>query len=735
MEGELLDLLLHAMYSMERDHKVVCQTHSAYVKNRHPIRPCFKTEHNQGISYVTEFLLIELTYYANKPQWNEPDSPDFQADSRKTMTAKRVTDLDNFSDYLPTDKDSALQTRIARKSVEFHDRMLSPTKLPLVHVPLKLSVEYRSKPSINRQSLEDVLKYSVCHFNRKCKQSASYTVASREFLTSASPSEDREFGARRPSLDLQRLSRDRWNLEHLTETSLAVPSLHQNLTSSSLRQNQPQYGLRQACSSLSEDSSDGYPDLSWYAKEVERLTGHTIKSDDTKNTEEEVLDKWLSDKLIYPKKPFEYKSGEDLVVDKFHRSTKKKLQERKNQRILESETRRSEYEEAQVEFEKSRPKVKPIEDVPVVPVESFSLIKVCTRTPSGVDFIHWVDETDARRRNSFKDIEEEINKKPQRWNKRWTGKSSKRKRRRGRREGASGVSSPTGSPDETGKSKLKSGRRSANKVKDDSLLKANRPVRKPTSAESSFSTEGGFTPGIHRRLTPGIQQGRCTDRIQQGGLTPGILQGGFIPMIRQSSPVKTKSTKKKKKERTMCVHEIGILKRRLKLAMLKGQLEPGEAEDIEDELNETLFDAAKRNKNFTLPNITTGKTDKRPIANLPQRYPEIVKESTAKCHGKKCKTKPILPSMLNEISVEEWQQLSTVEPFKSSQYDDHVTKQFPDYTVPGFKVTATSRDFYAKFQKAMDDFVIRKENVISNLDFKHISSVTFTRHAIFQKGF
>ena len=761
----------------------------------------------QDINYFTEILLIELTLYANKPQRNKSNLP-----SESSLILPEMADDSCLSaDLKQKSTDSEFQIPRVKKSVKFPDQIKRPTKIPPIDIPLKLTAEYQPKPTTNRRSLGAVLRYNVRHFNRRHRNSVNLPVELRDDIRVPS--------ARALSLDLQHVTQARWALEHLTEGSLALSiprgsgpfntnlhqnatyprlhqtsvlqSLHHNSNLSILRQdsnvdnlgqNSTLHSLRQLpvlsnprhnltrCGlgqprgpqasksdiSSSEESLEEFPDLSCYAKQIERLTGRVDKAKDTTKIEED-LDKWLSGDFNYPQKPFEYKYQEELVVDMLPQSTEQRLQEKKKQRLLKAETKRREYDEAKAEFEKSRPKVKPVEDVPA---DTFPLIKVFTRTPLGVDFMHWVEE--ERDRKPFWKSADEDKKKVNRRRKgkyyakkkRWCKKGSKRSR-----------SSPTDIPTETDESESESPKMPAIKADDDSSSDeglTNRSLNDKSPQEPAILKENIIPRNLHEESSPETHYEESTPENPEGGFTPGIKHVGFthenhhgerthgahhgelpseIPerskYLERVCPKKKTSFEKDKNERPPCVHEIRLLRRRLKLKMLNGRLESDELNDADEDLTDAMFDNNRLEKSPSITCLKKGKKNKQSKENLFERHPEISKEHTTKGYRRKSSSKkrPQLPNILNEISVEEWLHRSTVPPFKSSHYDERVPDKFTEFTVPNFKATMTFQDFYVKFQKAMDEFVVRKENVTTSLDFKHICSVTFTRHAIFKKGY
>ena len=75
--------------------------------------------------------------------------------------------------------------------------------------------------------------------------------------------------------------------------------------------------------------------------------------------------------------------------------------------------------------------------------------------------------------------------------------------------------------------------------------------------------------------------------------------------------------------------------------------------------------------------------------------------------------------------------LGKIRPFKFLEYRNYKSKN-PQVTPPEF-TNVDLENFKLRLQKAVDEFVIRKENVITSYGYKYMPSITFTRPSVFRK--
>ncbi|XP_041364690.1 uncharacterized protein LOC121380030 isoform X2 [Gigantopelta aegis] len=76
--------------------------------------------------------------------------------------------------------------------------------------------------------------------------------------------------------------------------------------------------------------------------------------------------------------------------------------------------------------------------------------------------------------------------------------------------------------------------------------------------------------------------------------------------------------------------------------------------------------------------------------------------------------------------------LGKIKPFKFLEYRNYKSKN-PRVTLPDFALVNHLEDFKLRLQRAVDDFVIRKENFTTDYGYKYVPSVTFTRPSVFRK--
>ncbi|XP_046575448.1 uncharacterized protein LOC124283436 [Haliotis rubra] len=176
--------------------------------------------------------------------------------------------------------------------------------------------------------------------------------------------------------------------------------------------------------------------------------------------------------------------------------------------------------------------------------------------------------------------------------------------------------------------------------------------------------------------------------------------------------------------------------------------------DEESELEDSLFDTNKLNKRYSFEKLRGKNYHKKKPAffDILKKYYRVQKamnmlrgpskmssvisnaSKTTTAKAKPSRNKPVaglLRRLTRPVKPKRDIVLGKIKTFKFQQFNNHQLK-IPDVEVPDFSEYPMN-DFVANLVKALDDFVVRKENVISSYGMETITTVTFTRPQVFTK--
>ncbi|XP_067673809.1 uncharacterized protein [Haliotis asinina] len=176
--------------------------------------------------------------------------------------------------------------------------------------------------------------------------------------------------------------------------------------------------------------------------------------------------------------------------------------------------------------------------------------------------------------------------------------------------------------------------------------------------------------------------------------------------------------------------------------------------DEESELEDSLFDTNKLNKRYSFEKLRGKNYHKKKPAffDILKKYYRVQKamnmlrgpskmssvmsntSKTTTAKAKPGRNKPaagLLRRLTRPVKQKRDIVLGKIKPFGFQQFNNHKLK-IPDIEVPDFS-EYPMKEFVANLVKALDDFVVRKENVISSYGMETITTITFTRPQVFTK--
>ncbi|XP_046379539.2 uncharacterized protein LOC124151223 [Haliotis rufescens] len=793
MNGELLELLLTTLFSMERDQELASHNTFVYTTNTRVKHACFRFDDAQKKEDVIhENLMIDFTYYGRRPRPMEVDlsgstAYPFSLTSSRGLSSSGYTSSSLESSegipYMPKSsakppiRDKSTMERSGDNPLLFSVRQPKSVKVDTVDIKLVDSGLLGIKGPVRAIPVTALVNTSPFD-NSGSTMIKSFIKESSLLLAKKKTSHHKAKGG---SSDQDRNSPIPGNQRARRQSKM--PTVFEALARNRLQQTPTVESPTAAPGSQPSESTTDNTDSSETGLPLMEFNLAKLPcSERTKAG----LENWKLDKYTYIRSP----PGNEYFLQECDThneniSAREKLLKNRNRVVAKREKELKEVQRRMKFLEKKHPK--PLEYKDEVKPE-MPLLRYFSHAPSFCTFLRWLESENKYdpRFKKGKQRKKKLMKKYKLNSSDIQVDSSTKSSRSSVSRSAGGSESPI--------MQIVNRRNGADMIRfaEEAGGVTDSPAVKNTllareSIETHEAEEEVFPLGGHisrQRKVPviaeptnGLSEGNNDFQAKQSDkkkksldmkdspknsshsslTSPGLKPNS--PSSRESSGRAKSSSSSKKLSGTNSGSKSGVslFKKKERESGRDTDLETESADiesDEDSEVEDSLFDANKLNKRYSFEKLRGKNYHKkkpaffdilkkyyrvqgamnmlREASKMSSEISDASKTTTAKAQPAK-----IIPqvSLLRRLSRPAKPKrdivLGKIKTFRFQQFNNHKPK-VPEVEVPDFS-SYPMKEFVTNLARALDDFVVRKENVISSYRMETITTVTFTRPKVFTK--